>query len=234
MAKLNHVLFGQAKGKVGGMVLQRYEGMNIAREKPISVKNPQSNNQTKQRAKFKMATQLVAQFYPVIKQRLAKVSLYDRTKRASAINGIIASSIDPNTTNPMATLEAVVASINAKSMPDFEAPVVDSQNMGVATIVAADGDKVIYTVVEYGGDNEFVNAKTETYTSTGTAKEVNATGSKNVIMVTSMRASTEEGRAILSNIELVQGSSDMGWAVNVSRGIAAGDILVSNMEGLVF
>lgn len=234
MAKINHILFGQGKGKVGGLVLQRYEGLNVVREKPISVKNPQSNAQTNQRAKFKTATQIVAQFYPVIKQRLAKVSLYDRTKRATAVNSIIAVSTNPSTETPMAIVDRVVAAINAKSMPDFEAPVVQSATDGVATIVAASGDKVIYTVVEYGDDEKFVNATTETYTSDGTAKEVTASGSKNVIMVTSMRASTEEGRATLGNVELIEGSRDTGWSVAVSRGIAAGDIEISTMAGLAF
>lgn len=234
MAKINHILFGQGKGKVGGLVLQRYEGLNVVREKPISIKNPQSTAQTNQRAKFKTATQIVAQFYPVIRQRLAKVSLYDRTKRAVAINGIIAVTTNPSNETPMALADRVVAAINAKSMSDFEAPEVQSQTEGVATIVAPSGDKVFYTVVEYGADGGFINATTETYTSDGSAKEVSASGVKNVIMVTSVRARTEAGRATLGNIEYEQEPRFSGWSVEVSRGIATGDIEVSTMTGLAF
>ena len=228
MAKLNHVLFGQAKGKVGGMVLQRYEGMNIAREKPISVKNPQSEAQTNQRAKFKMASQITAEFKEVILARLSLLSIYDRTKRSASVNAILGVINDTNPSSPHALVNDVVAAINEKSVSGMSAPALDNED-DIFTIVATNSNTVVYVCCGYASDGHLIDKQFETYTSDGTGKEVtpNANANTSAIMVVELHALTDEGRATLSNTSLKAGQ----FQLEVSRGITAGDIEVSNMAG---
>ncbi len=228
MAKLNHVLFGQAKGKVGGMVLQRYEGMNIAREKPISVKNPQTEAQTKQRARMKNASQIVAQFKEVFSTRLMKTSTYERERRSAAVSEIIkVMTANTNPASVSALLTAVVASINAKSVSPIAAPIITQSNDNY-NIVAPNGDIVVYDYCGYNQDGTLSSKISETYTSSGTAKQVpqDMNAFSEVIMAVSYHALTENGRAILSNTSYDQ---ETGWSVSIMRGIASGDIEVSNL-----
>ena len=229
MAKLNHVLFGQAKGKVGGMVLQRYEGMNIAREKPISVKNPQSTKQTENRSKFKMASQIVAEFSEVLNARLANLSIYTRSRRGAAINaihGVVNTSVPPTSS---ATINDVVRAINAKSVSGVSNVTLNDVSLNFEMTVPS-GHTVIYTQCGYDVKGMLTNRLTETYESTGTAKQIPFLGPKtDIIMAVSMRALTDAGRATISNINVANGGS--GWANEISRGVTAGDIEISNMVG---
>lgn len=68
MAKVNPTL-GKMVGKIGGIVYSVSKGLQVMREKPISVANPQTAAQVAQRSKMKLITQLAAQvsgsiFYP--------------------------------------------------------------------------------------------------------------------------------------------------------------------------
>lgn len=228
MAKINHILFGQGKGKVGGLVLQRYEGMNVVREKPISVKNPQTKSQSTQRAKLKNASQIVAQFKEVFNTRLLKLSIYERTRRASAVSEII--KVMTTNTNPesvSALVIAVVDAINAKSVSPLPAPTITLNNDNYE-ITAPNGDIVVYDVCGYNEDGVLIRKESETYTSTGSAKQVPAdpTSFTEKLMAVSYHALTEEGRAILSNAENNTGDA---WVVTIERGVTAGDIEVSNI-----
>lgn len=228
MAKLNHVLFGQAKGKVGGMVLQHYEGMNIAREKPISVKNPQSTKQTGQRAKFKSASQIVAQFNEVLNIRLAKTSIYVRKRRGIAISAIL-NAVELEPTSAFALFENVLNSINEKSMSSIEAPVMGAGTGNDLTITATSGDVVTYVTANYDDDGMLINRVVETYTSDGTAKTVSpdANADTCAIMVVATRATTEAGRATLGNIL----GNNNEFLLNISRAVASGDVEISDTVG---
>ena len=229
MAKLNHVLFGQAKGKVGGMVLQRYEGMNIAREKPITVKNPQSAKQTQNRAKFKMASQIVAEFSEVLNARLANISIYTRSRRGAAINAI--HSVVNTSTPPtaQAAINNVVSAINAKSVSGLSNITLNDVSLHFEMNVPT-GFTVIYTQCGYDANGLLTNRHTETYESNGTEKPIEFLGPKtDIIMAVSLRPLTDAGRATISNINVESGGN--AWANEISRGVAAGDIEISNMVG---
>lgn len=59
MAKINPLL-GKGTGKVGAFLLQVNSGVQILKEKPVSVANPQTDAQVEQRAKLKLMSQLAA------------------------------------------------------------------------------------------------------------------------------------------------------------------------------
>ena len=228
MAKLNHVLFGQAKGKVGGVVLQRYEGMNIAREKPISVKNPQSKKQIEQRAKFKSASQIVAQFKEALNVRLSKISIYTRIRRGSALNAII-DVVEAEPTSVSTLFENILNAINSKSMATIEAPTMGTGADDTITITAESGDNVTYVATNYDEDGKLISREVESYTSTGTAKEVAPDDNASTfgIMAVAVRATTEAGRATLSNIA----GTNNEFLLRISRAVNANDMEVSDAVG---
>lgn len=228
MAKLNHVLFGQAKGKVGGMVLQRYEGMNIAREKPITVKNPQSDKQVTQRAKFKLASQIVANFKETISVRLTELSIYERARRAGAIKAIIAAINTSTPLTPATSFTNTANAINALRTSGLGTPTI-SQGEDAFSVVIPDGAFGVITMCSYDGSGNLMAKSVETYTSDGTAKQVSYsdTSAIDVVMVCYTEANTEEGRATISNLNVP--STGSNFQNTISRAIAAGDLEVSDM-----
>ena len=234
MARQNHGPLSRAKGKLGGVVYQQYEGMQISREYQPVVKNPQTSKQTANRAKFKLASQLVAQFSNTFNARLAKLSIYTRIRRGSAINAIYKIVDTSSETSPEAAMNDVIAALNAKSVSGIAGPTFGSGTGSTKTITATDGDTVVYTVVQYDIDGSPVSIEQNKYESDGTSKNIDvltAEGATSAVaMAVSLRALTEEGRATISNIQ----SDDSSWIVSISRGIAAGDIEVSNLTGARF
>lgn len=231
MAKINHILFGQGKGKVGGLVLQRYEGMNVVREKPISVKNPQSQGQTTQRAKLKLASQITAQFKEALSLRLAKLSIYERVRRSAAVSVITKVISGEQPATPSVLVSEVGDAINAKSVSGLPAPTVTIAN-NAFSIVAATGDTCLYVICSYDEDGNLTSKETETFVSDGTGKTVTpAEGfTSSVLMAVSYHATTEAGRAILSNTGLEQNE----FSLNISRGVSAGDIEITNLKALAY
>lgn len=213
------------------MVLQRYEGMNIAREKPITVKNPQSTKQTDQRAKFKLASQIVAEFNDVFNVRLSPLSIYKRTKRGAAVNAIIGVTNSTNPSTPKALFESVLSAINAKSVSGNNAVSVASATEQF-TIESITGYTVIYTHCGYDSEGKLTYKATETYTSTGENKNVAYVGAdREVIIATAFIALTESGRATISNVTFDTTANIEGWTNAISRSINAGDIEVANLSG---
>lgn len=229
MAKINHILFGQGKGKVGGLVLQRYEGMNVVREKPISVKNPQSTKQTTQRAKFKLASQALAEFKEVISLRLSPISIYERTRRSSAVNALIGAIDTTNPNKPNLALDNAISAINEKSLSGINVIALGIGQTGF-TVTVTTGFTVTYAICSYDNGGNLVSKQTESFTSDGTAKDVPfGNGATSAIMVVAYRATTDTGRAIISNIDF--SADDSKWQNEISRGVSAGDIEVSNIVG---
>lgn len=227
MARQNHGPLSRAKGKLGGVVYQQYEGMQISREYQPVVKNPQTASQTENRAKFKISSQIVAQFKDVITARLMPLSIYTRAKRAAAVQSIykVVSTLTPDT--PSALVSAVVSAINEKCMSAVNA-ITLSTTSSQFSITAENGYTVVYTHAGYGDDGELLALTSEKYTSDGTAKAVLLGGYTNeVLMATGFKALTEAGRAILSNTNF--NTAGNGWQISISRGVAAGDIEVSNI-----
>lgn len=233
MARQNHGPLSRAKGKLGGVVYQQYEGMQISREYQPVVKNPQTTKQTENRAKFKLASQLVAQFAVVLNARLAKLSIYTRKRRATSINAIYGVVSTATPAQPSALISDVLAAINAKSMPDFEAPTFSTPSGGSVNLTAADGDTVIVTNVGYGEDGKFITKNEETYESDGTAKQFDVIDEASIVMAVALRPTTEAGRATIGNIRggNISAGND-GWTLDISRAVANGDILISGLAGV--
>lgn len=228
MARQNHGPLSRAKGKLGGVVYQQYEGMQISREYQPVVKNPQTTKQVENRAKFKTASQITAQFSEVINARFAKLSIYTRQRRAAAVNAIYAAaSVSHGTAQALFT--NVVSNLNSKSMSVIEAPSFTAGSGNTINIIAANGDVVVYVACNYDQNGNLISRSEEKYTSSGTAKEVtpNANAVTFALMAVAMRSSTEDGAAVLGNLA---GISDK-WEVLISRAAAAGDVEISDIAG---
>lgn len=227
MAKINHILFGQGKGKVGGLVLQRYEGMNVVREKPISVKNPQSTKQTEQRAKFKLASQITAEYVDVINARLSKLSIYTRMKRATAVNAILGVITNNEPDTPEALVGSVVSALNEKSASPLASPTITFNTTdNTFEITAQDGDVVIADVLSHDDSGKVIAREVISYTSDGTKKASDVISAETACaMVVALRATTENGRATITNIDF---NGEL-WSNTINRSVAAGDLEVSNL-----
>ena len=228
MARQNHGPLSRAKGKLGGVVYQQYEGMQISREYQPVVKNPQTTKQVENRAKFKTASQIVAQYAGVLNARLAHLSIYTRTRRAAAVNAIYGVA-NINHGISEAAFAAVVNSVNAKSMSTIEPPTLAPGTGNNLNVTATVGDVVVYVLCSYDQSGKLMKHEENKYTSDGSAKEVTpAEGAAfAAVMVVSMRANTEEGRATFSNILAV----DNKWEITIARAVAAGDVEISDIVG---
>lgn len=228
MARQNHGPLSRAKGKLGGVVYQQYEGMQISREYQPVVKNPQTNKQVENRAKFKLSSQIVAQFKNVISPRLGKLSIYERMRRGAAVNAIIKNISTATPSNPSALVSTVVSAINAKSMSSIDPVAITPGTAGVVNLVATSGNTVIYTICGYDAETgKFVYGETEKYTSDGSAKQVNYPTTRTcVLMAVALEATTEDGAASISNISVDNNS----FSNAISRSIAAGDVNISDIE----
>lgn len=234
MAKINHILFGQGKGKVGGLVLQRYEGMNVVREKPIAVKNPQSTKQTEQRAKFKLCSQFLAQFADIVKVRLSPISIYGRTQRGMALSACVdATTFNNNEANLAVT--AALNAINEKNISAVATPVISISGQDVVITINS-GLTGMYTICAYNtATGEFISKWTETWESNGSAKTVDlpivpaGINPEYRIVTLALETETEDGRAKLGNALAKQANTTL----EVTRLIANGDVLPSNLVGSI-
>lgn len=232
MARQNHGPLSRAKGKIGGVVYQQYEGMQISREYQPVVKNPQTEKQMLNRASFKLASQILAEFKNVIVERLAKTSIYTRKRRGIAINRImsVVSVSDPE--YPAAVVEQVVNAINEASISGLAAPAITTVS-NTHSIVAAEGDTVVYNKADYDDNGKLIDLESEIYTSAGTAKIVNPVQGydSSIVMAVAFHATTEDGRATLNNLTIDRNTSEFNVAIE--RAVAAGDVEITNMSSNV-
>lgn len=231
MARQNHGPLSRAKGKLGGVVYQQYEGMQISREYQPVVKNPQTTKQVENRLRFKTASQILASFSDVINVRLANYSIYTRKRRSAAVSRIFHVGTFSGQTLTE-EISDVCATLNSISMPTAEAPVLTKTQDGFS-IVAPDEAIVVYDVVSYDSNGNFKNRVTESYTSDGTAKAVTPTlGSAETatIMVVASTPLTEAGRAFYFNVA----QTANGWQNAWERAINAGDMSISDIVGDYF
>lgn len=230
MARQNHGPLSRAKGKLGGVVYQQYEGMQISREYQPVVKNPQSEKQVINRAKFKLASQLVAQFKEVFNTRLSKLSIYTRMRRAAAVNAIYNTVDDGTPDNMQVVIDNVVASINAKSTSAKSAPNFNYADSELR-IDAPNGDTVLYVICSYDAEKgEITSRVVDSFESDGTATLVASQDlNRQIAMAVALTIITENGRASISNITATANT----WQNEIARSVAAGDIEVSNMSAYI-
>lgn len=87
MARFNHGIFTKTKGKLGGVVFQQYEGLQIGKEYQPNVMNPSTVPQVASRACFALASKVTAAMFPwmglVMK---ANGIAYERFQRGEVLN----------------------------------------------------------------------------------------------------------------------------------------------------
>lgn len=230
MARQNHGPLSRAKGKLGGVVYQQYEGMQIAREYQPVVKNPQSEKQTENRSKFKLASQTVGVFKEIINTRLAKFSIYTRTRRGAAVEALKRKITFED--DSMATLDFTdgISAINAKSLTEYSAPTV-TETTGTIHVTAPADAEILGIIAGFDSDGEYAGRKIVSATSAGSAVDftIPAEFSSVKAMFLYTIAVTEEGRAIYDNLR----DSDNDIVVEVERLIGSGDVAVSDIAGHV-
>lgn len=230
MAIFNHGIFSKAKNKLGGVTFQQYEGMQIGKEYQPNVKNPNTANQIAARAKFKLASQLVALYNSVLMIAGAKISIYSRYIRGAFV-GVISRE---------ATYDAQVATISPQEFAtaintrvgssEVQAPVISGSTAQNATISATAGDIVTYEVVAFDTLGNIIGRDSDSFTASDTPQAItlpltSTTPDRYDVVAVATRAVTEEGAAIYDNII---GSYD----IEVTRLIAAGDVEASNITAV--
>lgn len=229
MARQNHGPLSRAKGKLGGVVYQQYEGMQISREYQPSVKNPQTTKQVENRAKFKNASQMTAIFKEVFMLRLAKLSIYNRIRRGVSVNSLYRIATIENDNTASVDFDAAVAAINAKSLTEYAAPTVEISGTNIQ--VTAPADSVIMGVIAgFDSNGNYVARKVSQQNGTGSAVSfatLTDVDNQRAMFVYTI-ATTEDGRAIYENINL-EGNS---LGVEIDRLIASGDVAVSDIAGI--
>lgn len=229
MARQNHGPLSRAKGKLGGVVYQQYEGMQISREYQPNVKNPQSEKQVENRADFKLASQTVALYKEVINARLGKLSIYTRTRRGAALEALKRIATTGDQGERMIVFDTAVSAINAKSLTEYAAPTLTS---GVGAIgVTAPADSVILGVIAgFNSNGDFVGRKVVSEVGTGTAVDVRIpdgyTTAKAMFVYTI--ASEVEGKATYDNIT----DPEIALRLDYGRLVAAGDVEISDIAGI--
>lgn len=94
MARFNHGALSRAVNKLGGVVFQQYEGMQIGKEYQPNVKNPNTEAQFQQRAMFSLASKVNALIYPFLGPvEKANGIIYTRFQRGHTLKQLLASII---------------------------------------------------------------------------------------------------------------------------------------------
>lgn len=231
MARQNHGPLSRAKGKLGGVVYQQYEGMQISREYQPVVKNPQSTKQVENRAKFKNASQFTAVFSEVFMLRLSKLSIYNRERRGIAVNTLYRIANPLSDTEEAIAFNSAVNAINAKSLTEYSAPTVSVSGNNFQ--VTAPQDTVIFGVIA-GFDNNGNVAARKVVKETGTGSAVAfatlpGINTQRAMFVYTL-ATTEDGRAFYDNISVDNGNI----VVEFERLVTSGDMAVSDIAGISY
>lgn len=228
MARQNHGPLSRAKGKLGGIVYQQYEGMQISREYQPNVKNPQSEKQVENRADFKLASQTVAIFKEVINARLGKLSIYTRIRRGAALEALKRIATTDGNNGREINFDNAISALNAKSLTEYASPLISAGDGAIEVTAPADAT-IIGVIAGFDGEGNFVGRKVVEGTSAGAAISfpipADYTASKAMFVYT--LSSEEEGNAKYANIQ----DPKAVLKLDVARLIAAGDLSVSDIAG---
>lgn len=229
MARQNHGPLSRAKGKIGGVVYQQYEGMQISREYQPVVKNPQTEAQVTNRADFKLASQTVAMFKEIINARLGKLSIYTRIRRGAALEALkrIVKADGENTREIIFT--EAVAALNAKSLTEYTAPTV-SQSSGTIKVTAPAEAVILGVIAGFDSASNYVGRKVVSATSDGSDVSFSIPGDYNFAkaMFVYSVATEEAGRAIYDNIN----DPEAALRLDVARLVSSGDAEISDIAGI--
>jgi len=99
MSKVQNTLIGRASGSVGQVVFVTWKGINVARSKPISVANPNTIPQQKQRSRFSLMRTFYFNAYPIIDFGVQLIAIKMSRQNAflkTNINNAVYSGVVPN------------------------------------------------------------------------------------------------------------------------------------------
>lgn len=229
MSRMNHGPLTKTKGKLGGVVFQQYEGMQVAREYQPVVKNPQSTAQVETRAKFKNSSQMLALFKEAITLRLAKVSIYTRQRRAAAMNILYRQASMTGEDSAKITFNDAVSALNAKTLTELAAPITTHATTNFS-VTAPSGGVILGCIVGFDADGNFKDRKVVSAISEGSAvtfPDLTDVTTQRAMFVYTL-ATTEDGRAIYENIY----SDTADLFVDIVRLTANGDAQVSDIAGI--
>lgn len=230
MARQNHGPLSRAKGKLGGVVYQQYEGMQIAREYQPVVKNPQSESQTINRAGFKLASQTVGIFREVINARLSKASIYARKRRGIAVEAIKRIISSEDTSVAVENFSNVISAINAKAMTEYGAPTVSFSGSSFDVTAPADTE-ILGVIAGFDADGNYIGRKVVGGAGTASARpfSIPSDFAQAKAMFLYSVPTTEEGRATYANI--VDPAAEL--QVAITRLVSAGAAGISDLaEGI--
>lgn len=229
MARQNHGPLSRAKGKLGGVVYQQYEGMQISREYQPNVKNPQSEKQVENRADFKLASQAVAMFKEVINARLGKLSIYTRTRRGAALEALKRIAVDNGSGQREISFAQAISVLNAKSLTEYGAPTVE-ENSGSLKVTAPADSAILGVIAGFDTNGVYVGRKVVTGAGTGAPVNFNIPSDYNMSksMFVYMVTPEEEGKAIYDNIE----DPEAALRLDVARLVSAGELAISDIAGI--
>ena len=144
MAKINPLL-GKGTGKVGAFLLQVNSGVQILKEKPVKVANPNTDAQVEQRAKLKLMSQIAAD--------MAQSIAFPKKGLVSSRNAFISANIgkcsysEGKAEIPVEDIELAGGSGN------LPAPAVGQNNaLALSAAAPADVNAVVYAAYKTGND----------------------------------------------------------------------------------
>lgn len=227
MARLNGGLMSKLKGKLAGVVFQQYEGLNVAKEYQPNVKNPSTDDQVINRAKFKGASQMVALFGSIFNIALANVSPYVRTLRGRAVKALRAAFLWNDATK-MANITPAEAAAAINSVANnviVPAPVIAGAAIANLTLSAEPDDVVHYRIVAYDDSGATIGVAESKFVASSEPEQIPAPRT----------SGTPEGYTIAAvAIRVVDGVGDPNYsnlqeasAIEVMRATNAGDVLSS-------
>lgn len=229
MARQNHGPLSRAKGKLGGVVYQQYEGMQISREYQPNVKNPQSEKQVENRADFKLASQTVALYKEIINARLGKLSIYTRTRRGAALEALKRIAKDSGDGAREIVFSQAVSAINQKSLTEYSAPTAIVNGTDFDVTAPADAE-ILGVIAGFDSNGNFAGRKIVSGTSAGASIKFaipdDYATAKAMFVYTLPQ--TEEGRAIYENIYDPEGM----LMLDISRLVSIGDVAISDIAGV--
>lgn len=227
MARLNGGLMSKLKGKLAGVVFQQYEGLNVAKEYQPNVKNPSSQAQVVNRAKFKGASQMVALFGSIFGIALASISPYIRTLRGMAVKALRSAFLwNDESKKASITPTAAAAAINAIANNGLvPAPVIAGATIANLTLSAEPDDNVFYRIVAYDGSGATIGVGEESFVASSEPEHVLAprtsgTPSGYTIAAVATRAVDGVGNPNYSNLQDAS-------SIEVIRAANAGVVLAS-------
>lgn len=227
MAKFNGGIFSKVKGKLAGVVFQQYEGLQVGKEYQPNVKNPSTENQVINRAKFKGASQMVAMFGSIFAIALASASSYIRALRGMAVKALRTASVwDDTEKKATITPAAAAAAINAISNNvNIPAPVLAGATIAAATLSAEPDDNVFYKIVAYDANGATIGVAEESFVASSEPERILAprtsgTPAGYTIAAVATRNVAGVGDPNYSNLQNAS-------AIEVIRATNAGDVLSS-------